>query len=75
MNTMKDKLTSSVRKAKTRTTQQPKSEDAVPAKQPAAKSTEVNPEVKQANVKRTKISAGGIPESSGELFPNRVWPD
>lgn len=79
MNTMKDKLTSSVRKAKAGTNPQSKSEAADSATPPAAKATEekakTRPATVRKNTKQKTVSANSVTESSGELFPSRVWPD
>lgn len=79
MNTMKDKLTSSVRKAKAGTTPQSKSEGVDSATPSAAKPTEEKAKTKpvtvRKNIKQKTVSANTVTESSGELFPSRVWPD
>lgn len=73
MTKMKDKLTSSVRKAKT--SQQSKPENNVPELPPADEKKEENREVKKAVTKKPTASKGSMPERSDELFPERVWPD
>ncbi|SEQ88762.1 hypothetical protein SAMN05421690_100312 [Nitrosomonas sp. Nm51] len=79
MNTMKDKLTSSVRKAKAGTAPQSKSEAVDSAAPPAAKPTEektkTRPTAVKKNTKQKTVSANSVKESSVELFPSRVWPD
>lgn len=75
MNSMKDKLTSSVRKAKARTTPQSESENVNSNAPSVADPTEENPKVKPASVKQKAVSADSVAESSGQLFPDRVWPD
>lgn len=73
MTKMKDKLTSSVRKAKT--TQQSKPENVIPAQPPADETNKKNVEDKTAGVKKSTVTKGSIPERNDELFPERVWPD
>ena len=79
MNTMKDKLTSSVRKAKAGTAPQSKSEvvDSAtpPAVKPTAAKVKARPAAVRKNTKQKTVSANSVMESSGELFPSRVWPD
>ncbi|PTQ98767.1 hypothetical protein C8R30_10945 [Nitrosomonas nitrosa] len=69
MNKIKDKLTSSVRQAKA--TLQPKPENVISEDQLPAETTLDKPSTE----KRAPASVGSVRESSGELFPDRVWPD
>lgn len=73
MTKMKDRLTSSVRKAKT--SQQSKPENIAPALPPADEKKEKNLEVKKVVTKKSTVSNGSMPERSDALFPERVWPD
>jgi hypothetical protein len=73
MTKTKEKLTSSVRKAKT--TQQSKPENAISEQPPADEKNKENYDVKKAVVKKSTVSKGSTPEHSDELFPERVWPD
>lgn len=94
MSTMKDKLTASVRQAKSaqqagaKKPAQPAVKRATPAKpaakpaaaKPAAAKPAAKPASNPAAPKRTaapdaRVHAGGIPDSTTTLHPQRVWPD
>ena len=79
MTKLKDKLSASVRMAKTAqqsAAEQPATAPATTAKPGARKTAPARPSTTRANAPVRKPASGGeVPESGSALFPERVWPD
>lgn len=75
MTSIKDKLASSVRQAKTGAESAPAEKAEARSKKPRPDSGVSKPAAAKPAPKEKKTLADEPPESVQELFPDRIWPD